>query len=159
MSFDALTFGRLRGLSTMDRMLLLVSIVCSAIYFVTLEWAHLPGRVGVKALSIVPMAILAFKLLRESGMRGKALLRDHDNTVLGMALIFSSIGDVLLDVEQGRLFIRGLLAFLTAHFIYILLFVRSWPRPLRPSGGQLLGVAGVLVYSLMLASWFAPSLA
>ena len=155
MSFDALTFGRLRGFGARDRLLLAVSIACGALYFVMPP--HAPGRVVFKALSIAPLAVLAFRLLRE-GARGKELLRDHDNTVLGMALAFSCLGDVLLDLDGERLFVQGLLAFLTAHFLYVLLFVRNWPRPLRPGGGQLLLVAAVLLASLLLANWFAPSL-
>ncbi|MGH9838738.1 MAG: lysoplasmalogenase [Blastocatellia bacterium] len=157
MNFDALTFGRLRGFGATDRMLLAVSIVSSAIYFITAGWPHMPGRVVFKALSIAPLALLAFRLLRE-GAHGKELLRDHDNTILAVALACSCVGDVLLDLDPDGLFVQGLMAFLTAHFIYILLFVRNWSRPLRPGGGQLLLAAVVLLFSLILANWFAPSL-
>lgn len=156
MSFDALTFGRLRGLSVIDRALLLLSIASSAIYLVTANLPF-PGRVWIKALGMAPLAVLAFRLLRENA-HGKELLRDHDNTILAVALAVSCLGDVLLDLDGDRLFVQGLLAFLTAHFLYILLFVRNWSRPLRPGGTQLLLVAIVLFFSLVLANWFAPSL-
>jgi uncharacterized membrane protein YhhN len=156
MSLDALTFGRLRGFGASDRVLLLLSIASSAIYWLTAS-APFPGRVWVKALSIATLAVLAFRLLREEA-HGREWLRDHDNTILGAALVFSCLGDVLLDLDGERLFVQGLLAFLTAHFLYILLFVRNWPRPLRPGGGQLLLVAAILLTSLLLANWFAPSL-
>lgn len=158
MGFEALTFGRLRGVGVLDRVLLILSISCSVIYIIALEWPDLPGRAVFKALSIMPIALLAFRLLRDPERQGKALLRDHDSTILGMALVLSSIGDVLLDLDPARLFFRGLLAFLTAHLIYILLFVRNWPRPLRPSVSQLILIAVILIYSLVLANWFAPSL-
>ncbi len=157
MGFDALTFGRLRGFGAMDRVLLVVSIACSTIYLITAGWPHMPGRVVFKALSVAPLAVLAFRLLRE-GAHGKELLRDHDNTILAVALACSCMGDVILDLDANRLFVQGLLAFLTAHFIYILLFVRNWSRPLRPGGAQLLLAAMVLLFSLVLANWFAPSL-
>mgnify|MGYP003578562071 CR=1 FL=1 len=78
--------------------------------------------------------------------------------ILAMALAFSSLGDALLDLDPERLFIKGLLAFLAAHFIYILLFVRNWVRPLRPKAWQLALVGAVLIYNLLLSLWLAPSL-
>lgn len=75
-----------------------------------------------------------------------------------MALAFSSLGDALLDFDPERFFVQGLLAFLVAHLIYILLFVRNWVRPLRPKGWQLALVAAVLIYSLLLSRWLAPNL-
>ena len=138
MNFDTLTFGRLGGFGVIDRVLLLLSIVSGVIYLVTADLPF-PGRVWVKALS-------------------KELLRDHDNTILAVALACSCLGDVLLDLDGDQLFVQGLLAFLTAHFVYVLLFVRNWPRPLRPGGAQLLLTAIVLLFSLLQANWLAPSL-
>jgi uncharacterized membrane protein YhhN len=160
MRFDALTFGRLRGLAATDRALLLLSIICSAIYFVTQRWQPFPGSIALKALSIATLSLLAFRLLREpeKDLRGIELFRDRDNLILGMALAFSSLGDVFLDLDPERLFVNGLLAFLVAHIIYILLFVCNWARPLRPTGLQLAGAAAVLIYSLLLSHWLSPSL-
>jgi len=160
MSFESLTFGRLRNFDAVDRMLLLLSIVCSATYFVTQAWRPFPGGVILKALSVAPLAVIAFRALREPDdhPHGVEWLRDSDHLILGMALAFSSLGDVLLDLDPDRLFVRGLQAFLFAHFIYILLFVRNWPWPLRPNGWQLALVATVLIYSLLLANWLGPSL-
>src|SRR5262249_44797076 len=111
-------------------------------------------------LSVTPLAVIAFRAMPESSAKppGVEWLRDRDNVILGMALAFSSLGDALLDLDPERFFIRGLLAFLAAHFIYILLFVRNWVRPLRPKGWQLALVAAVLIYSLLLSQWLAPSL-
>ncbi len=164
MSSDALTFGRLRGFSATDRLLLFVSIACSIAYFATQSLQSFPGRVALKALSIAPLAVLAFKLLRESNdqhsdsVRVANLLRDRDNLILGAALSFSCLGDIYLDLDPTRFFVNGLLAFLVAHFIYILLFVRNWRRPLRPTGGQMLLAALVLIYSLIFSNWLSPSL-
>ncbi len=160
MSPDTLTFGRLREFGATDNILLLISVVCSIIYFATLSWQPFPGSILLKALSIAPLAVLAFKLLREPhhNHSALALLRDRDNLILGMALIFSCLGDIYLGLDPVRLFINGLLMFLVAHFIYILLFVRNWERPLRPGGVQMLLAALVLVYSLLLSGWLSPSL-
>jgi uncharacterized membrane protein YhhN len=160
MSLESLTFGRLRNFGAVDRMLLLLSIVCSATYFVTKAWQPFPGSVVLKALSVAPLAVITFRALGEPAdhPHGVEWLRDSDNLILGMALAFSCVGDVLLDLDPDRLFVRGLQVFLFAHFIYILLFVRNWPRPLRPNGWQLALVAAVLIYSLLLAQWLGPSL-
>ncbi|MGE0130637.1 MAG: lysoplasmalogenase [Blastocatellales bacterium] len=160
MSLDFLTLGQLRRFGAADRALLLLSIICSFIYLATQYWQPYPGSVSLKALSIAPLAVIAFRALRESSAdsHGIEWLRDRDNVILAMALAFSSLGDVLLDLDPVRLFTRGLFAFLVAHFIYILLFVRNWVRPLRPKGWQLALSAAVLIYSLLLSQWLAPNL-
>lgn len=159
MNPGVLTFGRLRGFGAPDKWLLLISIASSTIYLATKPLHPFPGSIVLKALSIAPLALLAVRLLREvkSRPRGVEWLRDRDNLILGAALGFSCLGDIFLDLP-GQHFVQGLVSFLVAHFIYILLFVRNWPRPLRPGGGQLALTAAVLVYSLLLASWLSPSL-
>jgi len=160
MSLDSLTFGRLRRFGAIDQALLLLSIICSFFYLVTQSFQPYPGSVLLKMLSVAPLAVIAFRALREpsANPHGVEWLRDRDNVILAMALAFSSLGDVLLDLDPERLFLRGLFAFLVAHFIYILLFVRNWVRPLRPKGWQLALVAAVLIYSMLLSQWLAPSL-
>jgi uncharacterized membrane protein YhhN len=160
MSFDSLTFGHLRRFGAVNRMLLLLSIICSFIYLVTQGFQPYPGGVLLKILSIAPLAVIAFRALREpsANPHGFEWLRDRDNVILGMALAFSALGDALLDLDPERLFTRGLLAFLVAHFIYILLFVRNWVRPLRSKGWKLALQAVVLIYSMLLSHWLAPNL-
>src|SRR5215510_6021161 len=158
MSFGG--FGLLRRFGAIDRTLLFLSVVCSFFYLITQNLQPFPGSVPLKVLSVAPLAAIAFRALQEpqSRPRGVEWLRDRDNVILGMALSFSSLGDALLDLDPERLFIKGLLAFLVAHLIYILLFVRNWDWPLRPKGWQLALVAAVLIYSLLLSQWLAPSL-
>ena len=81
-----------------------------------------------------------------------------DPAILGIALALSSLGDVLLDLPRWGGFVRGLVAFLLAHLVYIALFARNFRRPLRPRLPQLLLIGLVLLYSLTLSAWFAPSL-
>ncbi len=159
MNTVALTFGRLRNFKTVDRWLLLLSIVCGLVYLATKSAQPYPGSIVIKALSIAPLAVLAYRILGESSARPKGLewLRDRDNLLLCAALGFSSLGDVFLDLA-GSYFIQGLVSFLIAHLIYILLFVRNWPRPLRPDGKQLALAAAVLIYSLLLSNWLSPDL-
>lgn len=159
MNTDVLTFGRLRGFGVLERWLLLLSIASGAGYLATKSLQPFPGSIVLKALSIAPLAVLAFRMLRQANPRphGMELLRDQDNLILGAALGFSCLGDIYLDLP-GNYFVQGLVSFLVAHFIYILLFVRNWPRPLRPTGGQMVLAALVLVYSLLLSNWLSPAL-
>ncbi|MBL8189445.1 MAG: lysoplasmalogenase [Acidobacteria bacterium] len=157
MNTDVLTFGRLRGFGEADKAFLLLSILCGVVYLATQTIQPFPGSIAVKALSIAPLAVLAFKLLRGARPQGIEWLRDRDNLILGTALSFSCLGDIFLDLP-GNFFVQGLVSFLVAHFIYILLFVRNWSRPLRPNGWQLVLMAGVLITSLLLSNWLSPNL-
>lgn len=160
MSLEFLTLGRLRRFGAVERALLLLSITCSFIYLITQSWQPYPGSVALKASSVALLAVIAFRALREpsANPHGIEWLRDRDNVILAMALAFSALGDALLDLDPPRLFLKGLFAFLVAHFIYTLLFVRNWVRPLRPKGWQMALSAAVLIYSLLLSQWLAPSL-
>src|SRR5262245_39765798 len=129
---NILNLGRMRRFGAVDRVLLLISVSCSFIYLITQSFQPYPGSVPLKVFSVAPLAMIAFRALRAPSAkpRGVEWLQDRDNVILGSALVFSSLGDALLDLDPERLFIAGLLAFLVAHFIYILLFVRNWVRPL-----------------------------
>lgn len=65
---------------------------------------------------LVPYLILLLWLDRRS-------FRDH--SVLVSALVFSWIGDLLLMVQGGGLFVYGLGAFLVAHLLYIRIFLKD----------------------------------
>lgn len=159
MNTDVLTFGRLRGFGALDQGLLFLSIASGTAYLATQSLQPFPGSIVLKGLSIAPLAILALRLLRQATPRlqGIEWLRDRDHLILGAALGFSCLGDIFLDLP-GSYFVQGLASFLVAHFIYILLFVRNWLRPLRPTGGQLILGAAVLVYSLLLSNWLSTDL-
>jgi uncharacterized membrane protein YhhN len=160
MSIDFLPFGRLRPFGAADRALLPLSVICSFFYLATQSVQPYPGSVLLKVLSVAPLAAIAFRTRRGplAKQRGDEWSQDRDNVILAVALAFSSLGDALLDLDPERHFIKGLLAFLAAHLIYILLFVRNRTRLLRPKVWQLALVAAVLIYSLLLSLWLAPSL-
>lgn len=159
MNTNALTFGRLHGFGAPDKWLLLLSIASSSIYLATQSLQPFPGSIVLKGLSIAPLALLALRLLRQvkPHPHGIEWFRDRDNLILGAALTFSCLGDIFLDLPE-KYFVQGLVSFLVAHFIYILLFVRNWTRPLRPGSGQLILAAAVLIYSLLLSNWLSPNL-
>ena len=112
-----------------------LSIAASILYLSHL----LPGNVVWKALSVSPLALLAW-LRRER--------------LLALALALGSLGDVLLDLDP-TLFVAGLGAFLAGHLVYTTLWVRSWPRPLRLPWTP---IAVLLVSVVGLCAWLIPSL-
>ena len=144
---DALTFGRLRGFDRLDGALLLLSIASGVVYMVTRGVQPFPGSVVIKALSMAPLAVLAFRVLRRIDRTSP------DGLILAAALMLSCAGDVFLHLSFRRYFVHALVAFLLAHVTYVVLFVRNRPRPLRPSTGQLILAFLVLVYGLLMCSW------
>jgi uncharacterized membrane protein YhhN len=144
---DALTFGRLRGFDRLDGALLLLSIASGVVYMVTRGVQPFPGSVVIKALSMAPLAVLAFRVLHRIDRTSP------DGVILAAALMLSCAGDVFLHLSFRRYFVHALVAFLLAHVTYVVLFVRNRPRPLRPSTGQLILAFLVLVYGLLMCSW------
>jgi len=132
----------------------------STAYLATRGVQPFPGSIALKALSMAPLAVLTFRVLGSAERRpdGAGWLRGRDHLILTAALAFSCLGDILLALGPRRHFIHALRAFLFAHLAYILLFTRAWPRPLRPSGGQVVLTVLVLVYSVLLSSWLSSGL-
>jgi uncharacterized membrane protein YhhN len=155
-----LTFGRLLHFGTLDGVLLLVSIGSSIVYLATRGIQPFPGSVVLKALGMAPLAVLTFRVLdkadRTAGGASRSSVRDSH--LLALALALSCVGDVLLHLGFRRYFGLGLGTFFLAHVAYIVLFVRSWPRPLRPGRLELALVAAVLVYSVVVTGWLSTQL-
>ncbi len=145
MNTSTLALSRKRGLSGIEQNLLLLSIACSAIYFVTKSWQPFTGSVVLKALCIGPLAVIAFRLLPSP-----------NHWLLGGALAFSTLGDIFLDLRG--MFVQGLGAFLIAHLIYVALFVRNWRRPVRLGANQQISLAALLFFSLAQTMWLWPGL-
>ncbi|MBI1760232.1 MAG: lysoplasmalogenase [Acidobacteria bacterium] len=139
------TPSRPSGLGEISQKLLLLSLACSALYFVTKSWQPFAGSVVLKGLCIAPLAVIAFRLLPPP-----------NHLLLGGALAFSTLGDIFLDL-QG-MFVQGLGAFLIAHLIYVVLFVRNRQRPLRLSANQQISLAALLFFSLAQTMWLWPGL-
>ncbi len=89
---------------------LIAAGIVALIYFYGALYGHRTLMLITKAL---PVLILAFHLPIRSKFSKKIL----------MGLIFSAIGDFLLQINESKLFIFGLTAFLIAHIFYIIAFV------------------------------------
>ena len=144
---DALTFGRLRAFDRLDAALLLLSIASGVVYGVTRGIQPYPGSVVIKALAMAPLAVLGFRVLGR--IHGEAANR----WLLAAALLLSCAGDVFLHLSFRHYFVHALVAFLLAHVTYVVLFARNWPRPLRPSAGQIALAILVISYGALMCAW------
>jgi uncharacterized membrane protein YhhN len=118
------------------------SLIFSAVYFMTVPLPF-PGRFVVKGLAIATLAAVAWV--------GSARM-------LWLALVASTVGDVLLDLDPARLFVPGLCAFLAAHLVYVGIFAPRWPIPLRISVPRLILFPVIIAYAAGFAFWLAPEL-
>jgi uncharacterized membrane protein YhhN len=132
-----------RRFDVVDRLLLALSIGCGAAYLILPGFA---GSVAIKVLSIAPLALIAFRVLR-----------DRDGLMLGNSLSFSTLGDMFLGLDADRLFIFGLASFLIAHLLYIVLFARNRPEP-RINGSQKMLAVLLVIFSASMFVWLWPNL-
>jgi uncharacterized membrane protein YhhN len=135
------------GPGYLNRALLSVSIACGALYLATQSLRPYAGSVVIKQLAIFPLALVAFRALRGA-----------DGLLLGLALAFSGLGDMLLGIEGENLFTYGLGSFLIAHLFYVALFTRNLPRPLGLGTGRKLLIFLLLLYSAAITTWLGPAL-
>lgn len=142
MNSEAQTFSATRSLPIDQPFWLWLSAASGTLYLITKSWQPFPGSIALKALSIAPLAVLAFQYLPAP-----------DRWWLGTALSFACLGDILLD-WPGNHFREGLAAFLVTQLLYARLFARNWTHPLRISA---LGI-GVLLFSITLTVWMLPNL-
>ena len=120
----------------------MASVAVSSVYLLTQPWQPYPGSAFIKGFSVAALAWLAYR--EASG-------------ILGTGLLLSSIGDVLLDLDPG-LFVFGLCAFLTAHILYTVIFIRHRARPFTPPGARIALLVLVLGYAALFARWLIPGL-
>ncbi|MFO7737515.1 MAG: lysoplasmalogenase [Desulfatiglandaceae bacterium] len=94
------------------------------------------GGIGRTVLKAVPVSTLVAWVLRD--MRGFVRI------CLTGALLGSVCGDIFLDLPHTGFFIYGLVAFLTAHMFYALLFFR-YATP--PDGYEKAVIAGLALFA------------
>ena len=119
-----------------SRPLLLLSFAASLIFLLASPLVASDWLVIFKVASIGLLAVMGFRV----------------NALLGTALTFGAIGDLLLGVHRlgrldaDKLFLFGLGAFLTGHLVYIAMFRRYLGRNWAPhKPARELGVMAVLV--------------
>jgi uncharacterized membrane protein YhhN len=133
---------------THGRALHVSSLSLGLTYLIALPAYPYAASPAIKGLSIAILAVLPWMLRPVSDRRSAGLL--------SAALIASSAGDLLLDVDPERLFVPGLCAFLAAHVVYTALFATSragWQRIETPRRILLIAVP---VYVFLVSVWLVP---
>jgi uncharacterized membrane protein YhhN len=77
---------------------------------------------------------------------------------LAAALACSSAGDLFLEWDRQGLFVAGLSAFLLAHLVYIVLFVRGSRRPAGVTLFRAAAALAVFAGGASVAAWIWPDL-
>jgi uncharacterized membrane protein YhhN len=143
----AISIAASRRFDAIDRLLLVLSLICGAAYLVTRGLPAFTGSVVIKVLTVAPLALIAFRMLR-----------DRDGLMLANSLSFSTLGDMFLGIDGEKLFVFGLVSFLIAHLLYIVLFVRNRPKHMIASAGQKIIAALVMFFSAAMFAWLWPNL-
>lgn len=117
-----------RWQTVLQRVLLLLSIAAGIGYLPAIVGASEPVRAVIKILSIAPLVLLP-------------LLVAPARLGLSLALLASLLGDISLVFPGKVWFLRGLLAFLAAHIVYVYLFSKQTRKPLRLTAAEILGCA------------------
>lgn len=145
MAADALAVSR--RFDVINRLLLALSLACGAAYLVTRGVPEFTGSVVIKVLSIAPLALIAFRMLR-----------DRDGRILGNSLSFSTLGDMFLGLDGEKLFVFGLSSFLIAHLLYIVLFARNRRKKMLVGRTRKIIAALLVVFSAAMFAWLWPNL-
>lgn len=135
------------ALGGLDRVVLLASLGLGVLYWLTTDLRLYPGAVVVKGLCCTLLAIVAFRVLGPKA-----------GLLLGLALLFSAAGDVLLAIERPNFFTYGLVAFLIAHLLYIVLFGRNLAPLADLNAMRWLGAAVVIAFAVIMGHWLKPAL-
>jgi uncharacterized membrane protein YhhN len=113
-----------------------ISAAASFIFLLLRCFTSADWPVSLELLSILLLAVPGFRI----------------NTLLGIALVFSLVGDFFLGVHKlgslngETLFVFGLGSFLLAHLVYIAMFRQYWPVTWRrPSPVRVCGVVAILI--------------
>ena len=128
-------------------MLLYSSLILSLMYFLTIRFPNLSGRWIIKSLSVLLLSIFAYYNCTNS----IALL-------FAISLLFSSIGDAFLCLNQEKFFVQGLVSFLVAHILYSVSFYSQFhPHSTFLDSHLILNVI-LFIYAIIMAKILTPKL-
>jgi uncharacterized membrane protein YhhN len=92
-----------------DRALAFLALIAPIAYLLLLGVKPYPGDVILKTSLCALLALLAWR---------------HEKRLLAVALLFSALGDALLDLNGAKLFVPALASFLITHLLYATMFLR-----------------------------------
>jgi uncharacterized membrane protein YhhN len=90
-----------------DSLIAFLALAAPVVFLLLLSAKPYPGAVALKSSLCVLLALLAWR---------------YDKRLLASGLIFSAIGDALLELDATSLFIPALASFLITHVIYSVMF-------------------------------------
>lgn len=143
-----MTFGD--GQDDTRMALIVASLIASAVYFIFTNKDSFPGRTLIKALGVGLLTVyVAMSLPQPVPAAGWWLVG---------GLAFSTLGDIFLSLDRGKLFVQGLGAFLMGHIAYVIAYTSFIPLPFDPLVYELAGAALVLLFGGASYVWLFPGL-
>ena len=130
-------------MTSTSKIFYLIFFSFAVIFIATLHMRPYPFVCLVKAVPIYSLAVLAF--LNIAGLRGK---------LIGLGLVFSGVGDIVLELEGASIFALGLGAFLVAHLFYIAAFTKG----IQFKGPRGMVAATIMVYGCLIGFVMIPNL-
>ena len=127
----------------MNKSLYAMALLFGLFFLATLHLTPYPLGYLVKTIPIVCLAVLAFRTI--PGAKG---------ILVGIGMLFSGCGDILLEIDGVGLFVYGLGSFLVAHLFYIAAFIRQ-PAIIRSRLPILLGIG---VFGVVMGTVLFPRL-
>ena len=121
----------------------MMALIGALLFLATLHLCPYPAAFLVKTIPVLCLAVLAFRHI--AGAKGN---------LIGIGLLFSGCGDILLEIDGAGLFVYGLGSFLVAHLFYIAAFLRQ-PAFKR---SQLPILIGIVVYGIAMGALLLPRL-
>jgi len=127
----------------LNRVLYSIFLIFALLFLATMHMSPYPCDFVVKTIPILCLAVLAFTNIL--GIKG---------ILIGVGLLFSGCGDILLHIDGVAYFVQGLGAFLIAHLFYMAALIRR-PAITRPRLPVLLAIG---VYGVIMGVWLFPHL-
>ena len=133
----------LTGIRLPRRLLLATFIVFAPLFLLLLPAQPYPGSYLIKAVPAASLALLAAGHI--PGRQGK---------LLAAGFLFSTGGDIALELDRDGYFVVGLALFLVAHLFYSAAFLQD----ARPAAARRPAMVLLLVYSSLLTILLWPAL-
>jgi uncharacterized membrane protein YhhN len=99
---------------TLNKIIYLIFFCFAVLFLLTLSLRPYSFAYVIKSIPVFSLSLLAFFNIK--GIKGK---------LIGIGLLFSGAGDIILELDRSGYFTYGLGAFLIAHIFYISAFINE----------------------------------
>lgn len=128
---------------TSKRIVFALFLITALIFLALLNARPYPYDYLLKAIPVI--ILCAFAFFSFPGVKGK---------LMTLGFLFSAIGDIILELDTGSLFVFGLCAFLVAHLFYIASFIQK-KKTTKP---RRIISSCILIYGICLGGYLFPYL-